>query len=36
MVQAGSDVVITVDWHDTVTLAGVKLSALTWHDFIFS
>jgi hypothetical protein len=36
MAQAGSDVVITVDWHDTVTLAGVKLSALTWHDFIFS
>ncbi len=36
MVQSGNNVLITVDAHDTVTLTGVKIAALTSHDFIFS
>jgi hypothetical protein len=36
MAQSGNNVVITIDAHDTVTLTGVKLSALTAHDFVFA
>jgi hypothetical protein len=36
MVQVGSNVVITIDAHDSVTLAHVKLATLTPHDFIFA
>jgi hypothetical protein len=36
MAEVGSNVVVTIDAHDSVTLAGVKLAALTSHDFIFS
>jgi hypothetical protein len=35
MAQAGANVVITIDPHDTVTLANTKLAALTAHDFLF-
>jgi hypothetical protein len=36
MAQSGNNVVIMIDAHDTVTLTGVKLSALTAHDFVFA
>jgi hypothetical protein len=36
MAEAAGNVVITIDAHDSVTLTGVKLAALTAHDFIFS
>jgi hypothetical protein len=36
MAQVGAGVVITIDAHDTVTLAQVKLAALTASDFLFA
>jgi hypothetical protein len=36
MAQNGSNVVITVDAYDSVTLVGTQLTSLTAHDFIFS